>query len=557
MAEIIRPDHRGRALGAIQSAWAVGWGAAVLLSAVILTYAAQDIGWRLLFAVGVLPALLILYIRRGIKDPPRPAQQSRQPLLATLSGIFKPEVLRSTLIGGLFGIGAHGGYAALTTFLPTYLREVRHLSVLGSSGYLAVIIVAFFCGCVTSGVLSDGIGRRANAALFAAACVTTVLIYIFVPLSDAAMLVLGFPARLFLRRDSRQHGGAFQRALSRRRTRHRGRLLLQFRPRRLGRVSVHGRLPVGSHRAWASDQNRRGLCLFARAAGRAAAAGNARQGVRAAGRSARKSLTPPMISIDTHAHVFHRGLALADERRYAPDYDAPLDQYLSELNTAGIGHGVLVQPSFLGTENWYLLNCIRIARGRLRGIAVVDPAIGREELQAMDRGGIVGIRLNLVGRPLPDLAAADWQRLLAAVVDLGWQVEVQRRAADLPDVVTRLLDHDLPVVIDHFALPDPCSGIEDPAFAAVLKLGTSGRVWVKLSAPYRNGRQGFSFARQAYPKLRDAFGLERLMWGSDWPHTRFEAAQDYASNRGFLDELIPDEAERARVLAAPKALFRF
>lgn len=197
MAEIIRADHRGRALGAVQSAWAVGWGAAVLLSALVFTYLPKDIAWRVLFAAGLVPALLILYIRRGIKEPLRLAKQAQPPLLATLAGIFKPEVLRATLVGGLFGVGAHGGYAALTTFLPTYLREVRQLSVLGSSGYLAVIIVAFFCGCVASGVLSDRIGRRANAALFAAACIATVLIYIFAPLTNTQMLVLGFPLGFF------------------------------------------------------------------------------------------------------------------------------------------------------------------------------------------------------------------------------------------------------------------------------------------------------------------------------------------------------------------------
>jgi MFS family permease len=197
MAEIIRPDHRGRALGAVQSAWAIGWGAAVLLSAIVFTYVEKDIGWRVLFAAGLVPALLILYIRRGIVEPTRAVKATDTPFLATISGIFKPEVLRSTLIGGLFGIGAHGGYAALTTFLPTYLREVRHLSVLGSSGYLAVIIAAFFCGCVASGMLSDRIGRRANVALFASACIATVLVYIFAPLSNSQMLVLGFPLGFF------------------------------------------------------------------------------------------------------------------------------------------------------------------------------------------------------------------------------------------------------------------------------------------------------------------------------------------------------------------------
>jgi MFS family permease len=197
MAEIIRADHRGRALGAVQSAWAVGWGAAVLLSAIVFTYADKDLGWRILFAAGLLPALLILYIRGGLQEPKRIDRDAPAPFLSTVAGIFKPETLRATLVGGLFGVGAHGGYAALTTFLPTYLREVRHLSVLGSSGYLAVIIVAFFCGCVASGVLSDRLGRRANAALFAAACIITVLTYIFAPLSNGEMLLLGFPLGFF------------------------------------------------------------------------------------------------------------------------------------------------------------------------------------------------------------------------------------------------------------------------------------------------------------------------------------------------------------------------
>ncbi len=198
MAEIIRPEARGRALGAVQSAWAVGWGAAVLLSALVFSYAPAWLGWRLLFAMGILPALLILFLRRGIPEPPRAAEQAAaEPFLATLAAVFRPQVLRSTLVGGLFGVGAHGGYAALTTFLPTFLRQVRHLSVLGSSAYLAVIIAAFFCGCLASGVISDSLGRRANAALFAVACVATVLVYIFAPLTNTQMLVLGFPLGFF------------------------------------------------------------------------------------------------------------------------------------------------------------------------------------------------------------------------------------------------------------------------------------------------------------------------------------------------------------------------
>ncbi len=264
-----------------------------------------------------------------------------------------------------------------------------------------------------------------------------------------------------------------------------------------------------------------------------------------------------MAGIDAHAHVFHRGLKLALGRRYAPDYDAPLEAYLAGLDSAGLEHGVLVQPSFLGTDNAYLVESLSRAQGRLRGIAVLDPTTSVDELHALDRAGVVGVRLNLVGRPLPDLDDNTWRSFLAEIAGLGWQIELQRRAADLPALVSRLRAHDLTVVLDHFALPDPTRGIGDPAFAEVLKLGASGRVWVKLSGAYRNGPHGHAFARAAYPQLAEAFGVDRLMWGSDWPHTQFEATESYAASRAFLDALIPDVGARTQVLEAPRLLFRF
>lgn len=264
-----------------------------------------------------------------------------------------------------------------------------------------------------------------------------------------------------------------------------------------------------------------------------------------------------MLSIDAHAHVFHRGLSLAPDRRYAPDYDAPLDTYLTELDRNGIDHGVLVQPSFLGTDNSYLVDCLARTERRLRGIAVLDPTTPPDQLHALDRAGVVGVRLNLVGQPMPDLDDVVWRSFFTDIAKLGWQVELQRCATHLPALTSRLLDHDLTIVLDHFALPDPARGIADPAFSKVLELGASGRVWVKLSGAYRNGPHGRAFARRAYPRLRKAFGPGRLMWGSDWPHTKFEDRETYAANRAFLDQFIPDEKERAGVLDAPRALFKF
>src|SRR4051794_28182411 len=78
-----------------------------------------------------------------------------------------------------------------------------------------------------------------------------------------------------------------------------------------------------------------------------------------------------ITAIDTHAHVFTRDLMLASDRRYAPGYDAPFADYLAMLDRNGVSHGVLVQPSFLGTDNTFLAKALLQAPDRLRGIAVV------------------------------------------------------------------------------------------------------------------------------------------------------------------------------------------
>jgi predicted TIM-barrel fold metal-dependent hydrolase len=265
-------------------------------------------------------------------------------------------------------------------------------------------------------------------------------------------------------------------------------------------------------------------------------------------------------AIDSHAHVFVRGLPLAPQRRHAPDYDAALDAYVEHLHTNGVSHAVLVQPSFLGTDNSFFLDVLQRYPQRFRGVAVIDPSISDEALQHLARHGVVGMRLNLIGLALPDLREMHWRDLFQRINALGWHVEIHRDAVDLPLVIPPLLEQGCTVVIDHFGRPDPAYGADDPGFRYLLTTAKTGRVWVKLSAAYRNvdGESGTALGQTLAAALLDSFGAARLVWGSDWPHTQHRSLIDYAGSRNALDRWIPDASLRTIVLRdSARALFRF
>lgn len=262
-----------------------------------------------------------------------------------------------------------------------------------------------------------------------------------------------------------------------------------------------------------------------------------------------------VTGVDTHAHVFHRGLPFVPGRRYTPDYDAYPEQFIAMLDANGMSQGVIIPISILGTNNDYTVECIAKSNGRLRGLAVVDPATDVSKLETLDRAGIVGIRLNLIRKEVPDVKTGAWRELIGECRRLGWQVEVYDDAERLPKLLGALVDSGVDVVVDHFGKPSTTLGVDDPGFKYLLSLGATRRVWVKLSAPYRSSN---TIAAAAAPLLRRSFGPERLMWGSDWPHTGFEGKVQYAELRSQLDTWVPDVAERHTILAeTPFKLYRF
>ena len=201
MGEMIRAEHRGKAVGTVQSGWAVGWGMAALLYALYFSIFTPEIAWRALFITGLAPALLVFYVRKYVDEPEvykaAKRAQAKSGTRISWTEIFKGPVLKTTVLCSLLATGAQGGYYAITTWLPTFLRTERKLTVLGTSGYLAVIIIGSLIGYWVSAYLSDRIGRRNNFVLFAVGSVVIVLVYTYLPITDTWMLVLGFPLGFF------------------------------------------------------------------------------------------------------------------------------------------------------------------------------------------------------------------------------------------------------------------------------------------------------------------------------------------------------------------------
>jgi MFS family permease len=194
MGETVRAEFRGRAVGTVQSGWAVGWGVAVGLFVLTQSLLAPETAWRVLFALGVLPALGVFWIRRRVPEPEVFVRHAdRRGDRPSFLGIFRPGLLRTTVVCALLCTGAQGGYYSLTTFLPQFLRTARGLDVLGIGGTLLLVIIGALAGYLFGAWLTDRLGRRPAIVVCAVAAFVIVLPMTLLNLPTAVFTVLALP----------------------------------------------------------------------------------------------------------------------------------------------------------------------------------------------------------------------------------------------------------------------------------------------------------------------------------------------------------------------------
>lgn len=225
--------------------------------------------------------------------------------------------------------------------------------------------------------------------------------------------------------------------------------------------------------------------------------------------------------IDTHFHVFQSGVAV-DGARYVPQYSARLSDWMAQAQKVGIGRGVWVQPSFLGTDNSLMLQALEAYPDMLRGIAVVAPDVPIDALRVLHKAGVRGVRLNLAGI---SHEISDWtqaERVWNFMNSVGWHIEVHTDQGRLPEVL-RQLPSDMPLVVDHMAKPWQARA-DDPSLQALVQRAKGSAVHVKLSGAYRLG--GLSATHLAQLLLNE-LGAGALLWGSDWPCTNHENCANY------------------------------
>jgi MFS family permease len=193
VAETWPAEHRGKAIGLMQSGWAIGYLLAALLAGTMM----ESVGWRGLFLIGVLPAFFTLWIRRAVEEPEIWRRQRHEPgERRGLGDLFRPPLARRTVLATLLATTLLFAYWGLFTWIPTYLASPVEkggagLSLLRSTAWIVPLQVGAFLGYILFGILADRFGRRPVFLAFVLAAAAIVPAYGLAARSAGVLFVLG------------------------------------------------------------------------------------------------------------------------------------------------------------------------------------------------------------------------------------------------------------------------------------------------------------------------------------------------------------------------------
>jgi len=278
---------------------------------------------------------------------------------------------------------------------------------------------------------------------------------------------------------------------------------------------------------------------------------------------------PPPNSCDTHFHIFGppETFPFVSTHEYTPPA-APLEHYLNMIAVIGIERAVVVQPSVHGLDNSATLYAIKNSKGNFRGVGRIDDRTSKDELKRLHEGGIRGVRFNLLDRPRGNVQLAVLDRCVENIVDLGWSVDLHIDMKNLIEQERRIRTMPVPVVIDHIARVKPAEGLNQPGFQLLLDLVKLKHVWVKVSGADKicntqvHSYFGLPFIEVIpYARAVIAVAPDRVIWGTDWPHSN-NFTPGHTPNDGDLVDLLaefaPDQATRKTLLVDnPSVLYGF
>ena len=252
--------------------------------------------------------------------------------------------------------------------------------------------------------------------------------------------------------------------------------------------------------------------------------------------------------VDSHFHIFVKNKSQPNSR-YVIDYDASIEQWFTLTKPLGITNGVMIQPSFLCTDNSLLLQTIKRHPDTLRGVVVVGPSTSKNELLEFKKEGVAGIRLNLFEDQNPHHSLEKYARVLDHLRDVGMHLEIHHSDGLLNDLLLKI-PQGIELVIDHFGRPKTNDEF--------LKNGEGiykhrEHIWVKLSAQYRTKHIDH---HAIFKYWLTQIGPSRLLWGSDWPHTGYEASQNYGQQLSELMKLVGNAELNHQILSKnPQKLY--